>query len=36
LQTFLTAWHIFLHAARSHPSAQGLVRWAVDVDPQAL
>jgi primosomal protein N' (replication factor Y) len=36
LQTFLTAWHTVLHAARSHPSAQGLVRWAVDVDPQAL
>jgi primosomal protein N' (replication factor Y) len=36
LQAFLAAWQPVLHATRAHPEAQGLVRWAVDVDPLVL
>ncbi|QEA12651.1 replication restart helicase PriA [Comamonas flocculans] len=34
LQHFLTAWQPLLHAERAHH--KGLVRWLVDVDPQAI
>jgi len=33
LQAFLSQWHPLLHAARRQPQCQGLLRWAVDVDP---
>lgn len=36
LQQFLAAWQPLLHAARSQPEARGLIRWAVDVDPQSI
>lgn len=36
LQAFLAAWQTVLHATRNQPCAQGLIRWAVDVDPQIL
>jgi primosomal protein N' (replication factor Y) len=36
LQRFLGGWHSVLHATRSHPDCKGLIRWAVDVDPQAI
>ncbi|WP_313315782.1 primosomal protein N' [Pulveribacter sp.] len=34
LQHFLAAWQALLHAER--PRHKGLVRWLVDVDPQAI
>ncbi|MBS0610242.1 MAG: primosomal protein N', partial [Proteobacteria bacterium] len=34
LQRFLAAWQPLLHAERSRH--KGLVRWLVDVDPQAI
>lgn len=34
LQRFLAAWQPALHAARSQ--TKGVIRWAVDVDPQAI
>ena len=34
LQAFLAAWQALLHAER--PRHRGLVRWLVDVDPQAI
>ncbi len=34
LQAFLAAWQALLHAER--PQHKGLVRWLVDVDPQAI
>ena len=34
LQHFLAAWHAVLHAARSDHKA--VIRWLVDVDPQAI
>jgi len=36
LQTFLGHWHVVLHATRQTPAGQGLLRWAVDVDPLAI
>lgn len=36
LQAFLAAWQTVLHTHRSHPEVRGLIRWAVDVDPQVL
>ena len=36
LQKFLAAWQDVLRATRSHPEAKGMVRWAVDVDPQLI
>ena len=36
LQKFLAAWHDVLHATRAEPACKGLIRWAVDVDPQAI
>ncbi|MDM7951555.1 primosomal protein N' [Hydrogenophaga sp.] len=36
LQRFLSAWGPVLHDCRSAPEARGLVRWAVDVDPQVI
>ena len=34
LQAFLAAWHPLLHALRREHKA--VVRWLVDVDPQAI
>ncbi len=36
LQVFLTAWQATLHSTRALPEHKGLIRWAVDVDPQAI
>ena len=36
LQAFLTAWQATLHSTRALPEHKGLIRWAVDVDPQAI
>jgi primosomal protein N' (replication factor Y) len=36
LQRFLTAWQAVLHATRQQPEGQGLLRWAIDVDPLAI
>ena len=36
LQAFLSAWQTTLHQARTLPEHKGLIRWAVDVDPQAI
>ncbi|MDB5849385.1 MAG: primosomal protein, partial [Rhodoferax sp.] len=36
LQKFLAAWQDVLRATRSHPDAKGMVRWAIDVDPQLI
>jgi primosomal protein N' (replication factor Y) len=36
LQRFLTHWHEALHALRDSPEGQGIIRWAVDVDPLAI
>lgn len=36
LQTFLSAWQITLQQTRSLPEHKGLIRWAIDVDPQAI
>jgi primosomal protein N' (replication factor Y) len=33
LQQFLTRWQATLHATRSGPVGQGVLRWAIDVDP---
>ncbi len=36
LQRFLAAWHGVLHSTRQGPHGQGVIRWAVDVDPLAI
>ena len=36
LQKFLAAWQDVLRATRSAPEAKGMVRWAIDVDPQTI
>lgn len=36
LQAFLAAWQEQLQLARSRPEAKGVLRWAIDVDPQAI
>ena len=36
LQRFLAAWQPVLQATRGAPEHKGLVRWLVDVDPQAI
>jgi len=36
LQQFLAAWQDILHATRARPECKGLLRWAIDVDPQAV
>jgi primosomal protein N' (replication factor Y) len=36
LQRFLADWQTLLHATRQQPVAQGLIRWAVDVDPLGI
>ena len=36
LQRLLAAWQPLLHELRRGPAGQGLVRWLVDVDPQAI
>ena len=36
LQRFLAAWQDVLRATRTAPEAKGMVRWAIDVDPQTI
>ncbi len=36
LQRFLAGWHEVLHEVRRGPEGQGLIRWAVDVDPLSI
>ena len=36
LQAFLAAWQEQLQLARSRPEAKGVLRWAIDVDPQVI
>jgi primosomal protein N' (replication factor Y) len=36
LQRFLAAWQTVLHATKRQPESQGLIRWAIDVDPLAI
>ncbi|WP_295522771.1 primosomal protein N' [uncultured Pseudacidovorax sp.] len=36
LQRLLAQWHPRLHALRRGPEGQGIIRWLVDVDPQAI
>ncbi|RDI29546.1 replication restart DNA helicase PriA [Pseudacidovorax intermedius] len=36
LQRLLTHWHPRLHALRRGPEGQGIIRWLIDVDPQAI
>ena len=36
LQRFLADWRAVLHSLRQQPLAQGLIRWAVDVDPLVI
>jgi primosomal protein N' (replication factor Y) len=36
LQQFLTGWQSVLHSHRSLPECKGLIRWAIDVDPQSI
>jgi primosomal protein N' (replication factor Y) len=36
LQRFLAAWHAALHATRKDPRCKGVIRWAIDVDPQLI
>ncbi|RYF62491.1 MAG: primosomal protein N', partial [Comamonadaceae bacterium] len=36
LQRLLAAWQPVLQEVRRSPAGQGLVRWLVDVDPQAI
>ena len=36
LQRFLGAWHGVLQDTRQQPAHKGLIRWAVDVDPQMI
>ncbi|QBK04065.1 primosomal protein N' [Hylemonella gracilis] len=36
LQRFLSDWQETLHALRGTPEGQGILRWAVDVDPLAI
>ncbi len=36
LQRFLHAWQPLLHALRRAPEGKGIVRWLIDVDPQAI
>lgn len=36
LQHFLSGWQPILHATSQSPTARGLIRWAVDVDPLAI
>jgi primosomal protein N' (replication factor Y) len=36
LQRFLAAWQAVLHATKRQPESQGLIRWAIDVDPLAI
>jgi primosomal protein N' (replication factor Y) len=36
LQAFLAAWRPVLHEIRSQQAFKGLIRWAIDVDPQLI
>ncbi|WP_304306594.1 primosomal protein N' [Pseudacidovorax intermedius] len=36
LQRLLAHWHPRLHALRRGPEGQGIIRWLIDVDPQAI
>jgi primosomal protein N' (replication factor Y) len=36
LQRFLSDWQDTLHTLRGTPEGQGILRWAVDVDPLAI
>ncbi|RZI91513.1 MAG: primosomal protein N', partial [Variovorax sp.] len=36
LQRLLTGWQPVLHALRRTPEGKGVIRWLVDVDPQAI
>ncbi|MGE8321123.1 MAG: replication restart helicase PriA, partial [Comamonas sp.] len=36
LQQFLRAWQAVLHQVRAQPEHKALIRWLVDVDPQAI
>jgi len=36
LQAFLAAWQEQLHLARAQPEAKGVLRWAIDIDPQTI
>ena len=36
LQRFLSQWRELFQQVRAQPACKGLIRWAVDVDPQAI
>ena len=36
LQQFLRSWQAVLHQVRAQPEHKALIRWLVDVDPQAI
>jgi primosomal protein N' (replication factor Y) (superfamily II helicase) len=36
LQQFLAGWQSVLHACRKLDACKGLIRWAIDVDPQSI
>jgi len=36
LQSFLAAWQGVLQHMRSQPDCRGVLRWAIDVDPQSI
>ena len=36
LQRYLHAWQPLLHALRRAPEGKGVIRWLIDVDPQAI
>ena len=36
LQRFLAGWQPMLHGLRGQPPGKGVIRWLVDVDPQAI
>jgi primosomal protein N' (replication factor Y) (superfamily II helicase) len=36
LQRFLVEWQPLLHAQRRTPEGKGVIRWLIDVDPQAI
>ena len=36
LQKVLAGWQPLLHELRRQPEGKGVIRWLVDVDPQAI